>query len=301
MSFSVTEENTPSPVRVEVTDSEVVVALADERTISTPLVWYPTLQEATAEQRRNFVLGPSGIHWPDIDEDLSVAGMLAGVKPTPRGLGQHDTPRKGNASAPGENSDTEQRLQLEFIDPLFAIAIDIGVAEGIMRSKWFVETRSPSGANEWFDVLVFGLGFVTAVLSWFGYHQSLRTRPLRGQTRFAIDVLLVLLYAVILVKYDNFSAVLFLLMIVFVLYPVWDLLKIFEHRARSRATGYRREIVSAFFGFYFFALWLIDFYSLLSRAPLCFLALGGVVAYRELKAHRFDRVLGISVPPLTTG
>ncbi len=86
MSFSVTEENTPSPVRVDVTDSAVIVLLADGRTISTPLAWYPTLSKATPEQRRNVVLGPTGIHWPDIDEDLSVAGMLGGVKPSYRWL-----------------------------------------------------------------------------------------------------------------------------------------------------------------------------------------------------------------------
>jgi hypothetical protein len=90
MSFSVTEENTPAPVRDEVTDSELVVALADGRTISTPLVWYPTLLKASIEQRRNVVLGPTGIHWPDIDEDLSVAGMLGGVKPTYRWLGDRE-------------------------------------------------------------------------------------------------------------------------------------------------------------------------------------------------------------------
>lgn len=82
MSFSVTEENTPAPIDVEVTEEEVIVRLADGRTITTPLVWYPTLLHATPEQRRNVVLGAFGIHWPDIDEDLSVAGMLAGVRPT---------------------------------------------------------------------------------------------------------------------------------------------------------------------------------------------------------------------------
>jgi hypothetical protein len=51
-------------------------------------VWYPPLLNATALERRNFVLGSTGIHWPDIDEDLSVAGMLAGVKPTYRWLAQ---------------------------------------------------------------------------------------------------------------------------------------------------------------------------------------------------------------------
>lgn len=88
MSFSVSEESTPAPVAVEVTDSEVIVRLADGRTISTPLVWYPTLLGGTPDQRQNVVLTPVGIHWPDLDEDLSVAGMLAGVKPTYRWLQQ---------------------------------------------------------------------------------------------------------------------------------------------------------------------------------------------------------------------
>jgi len=88
MSFSVSEENTPAPIAVEITESELVVRLADGRMIATPLVWYPPLLNATAEQRTNAVLGPMGIHWPDLDEDLSVAGMLAGVIPSYRWLDQ---------------------------------------------------------------------------------------------------------------------------------------------------------------------------------------------------------------------
>lgn len=84
MSFSVSEDNTPAPVAVEITDIELMVRLADGRVITTPLVWYPPLLSATDEQRRNFILSPSGVHWPDVDEDLSVAGMLAGVIPTYR-------------------------------------------------------------------------------------------------------------------------------------------------------------------------------------------------------------------------
>jgi hypothetical protein len=88
MTFSVDEDNTPAPVGVEITEAEVIVHLADGRTITTPLVWYPPLLNATVEQRQKFVLGPAGIHWPDVDEDLSVAGMLAGVKPTYRWLAE---------------------------------------------------------------------------------------------------------------------------------------------------------------------------------------------------------------------
>ena len=63
---------------VSVTDDELNVLLADGRKISVPLVWFPRLLHATAEQRQNFeLLGDGeGIHWPDIDEDLSVAGLL---------------------------------------------------------------------------------------------------------------------------------------------------------------------------------------------------------------------------------
>jgi len=98
MSFSISEDNTPAPDAVEITDTELVVQLADGRTIKTPLVWYPPLLKATVEQRRNVVLGPTGIHWPDLDEDLSVAGMLAGVIPSYRWLDQED--RVADATPP---------------------------------------------------------------------------------------------------------------------------------------------------------------------------------------------------------
>jgi hypothetical protein len=57
-----------------------VVGLADGRRIATPLDWYPRLQRASAAERENYELSPLGIHWPDIDEDLSVAGMLTGQR-----------------------------------------------------------------------------------------------------------------------------------------------------------------------------------------------------------------------------
>jgi hypothetical protein len=75
----------PSIRDVRVTEDEITAFLADGRTISVPLVWSWRLSEATPEQRRNFrILGAgTGIHWPDIDEDISVRGMLDGV-PAPR-------------------------------------------------------------------------------------------------------------------------------------------------------------------------------------------------------------------------
>ncbi len=57
------------------------VFLMDGRIISVPIIWFPLLYEATPEQREQYEIGGGGIslHWPEIDEDLSVAGLMAGV------------------------------------------------------------------------------------------------------------------------------------------------------------------------------------------------------------------------------
>jgi Protein of unknown function (DUF2442) len=66
---------------VAVTDDELIVDLADGRKIVTPLAWFPLLLHATTEQRNDWELLGDGeiIHWPQIDEDLSVAGLLRGT------------------------------------------------------------------------------------------------------------------------------------------------------------------------------------------------------------------------------
>ena len=71
----------PQAHNVKCTDVAIFVDLLDGRTISAPLVWFPKLSQATKEQLNNWeLLGDGeGIHWPDLDEDLSVAGLLAGT------------------------------------------------------------------------------------------------------------------------------------------------------------------------------------------------------------------------------
>ena len=65
-------------VDVTVTDDQVVIALVDGRELAAPLAWFPRLEDATADQRRNSrLIGRGhGIHWPDVDEDISVASLL---------------------------------------------------------------------------------------------------------------------------------------------------------------------------------------------------------------------------------
>jgi hypothetical protein len=66
---------------VRIDDDLVTVDLFDGRTVSVPLAWYPRLLHGSAQERQNWVLSGAGfgIHWPDLDEDISVHGMLAGA------------------------------------------------------------------------------------------------------------------------------------------------------------------------------------------------------------------------------
>jgi hypothetical protein len=65
---------------VRVTDDTLAVDLTDGRTISVPLAWYPRLLHGTAEERNNWRLigDREGIHWPDLDEDISIENLLMG-------------------------------------------------------------------------------------------------------------------------------------------------------------------------------------------------------------------------------
>lgn len=68
----------PTAVDVKVTDDQLLVVLADGRELAAPLAWFPRLAEATEGQRKNWHLigRGQGIHWPDVDEDISVASLL---------------------------------------------------------------------------------------------------------------------------------------------------------------------------------------------------------------------------------
>jgi hypothetical protein len=59
-------------------ESSMWVELTDGRTLSIPLAWFPRLLHATPEQRQRFELSIDGIHWEELDEDISVDGLLAG-------------------------------------------------------------------------------------------------------------------------------------------------------------------------------------------------------------------------------
>ena len=72
----------PQAVHVETTEATLTVDLADGRTVSVPTSWYLRLYHATPEERRNWRLigHGEGIHWPDLDEDVSVENLLLGKR-----------------------------------------------------------------------------------------------------------------------------------------------------------------------------------------------------------------------------
>ena len=104
---------------IKVTDDTLTAELADGRTISVPLAWYPRLVHATQGERDNWELigTGEGIHWPDLDEDLSIEGFLAGW---PSGENQWsfnqwlEAKREGRGlTIPELNAYEEQRRQRE--------------------------------------------------------------------------------------------------------------------------------------------------------------------------------------------
>jgi hypothetical protein len=70
---------------VALTEDRLIVGMADGRSISVPLAWFPRLLHATSQDRNNWEIAGAGygIHWPDVDEDLSVEGLLRGA-PAPQ-------------------------------------------------------------------------------------------------------------------------------------------------------------------------------------------------------------------------
>ena len=80
MSTTTSKPQEARALQVSVTDDELAVDLLDGRTVVVPLAWYPRLGHGTRQERNRWrLIGRGlGIHWPDLDEDISVEGLLAG-------------------------------------------------------------------------------------------------------------------------------------------------------------------------------------------------------------------------------
>ena len=96
----------PRICQIKVTADTITAYLADGRVIRVPLAWSWRLSEATPAQRANFeIVGDGqGVHWPEVDEDISAEGMLHGIPARrPRATGRHfDVPRRGHHRTPNK-------------------------------------------------------------------------------------------------------------------------------------------------------------------------------------------------------
>ena len=193
--------------------------------------------------------------------------------------------------ASGQSQVSDSRIGIDFIDPLFAVVISISFVE-VMKQPWFEPASGSFQMRYAFDIASLGLGYLTVVLSWVGYHLSIRSKPIRVETlpgflRFIWDVVLLACYWLLLVKFESFWFVLLMLLIVNGVFVLWDQLKWWEYAREDTAGTRRRRGVSTFWAILFAALflfyWLLGFSGdSVSVADWLFVAMAylGTILYR---------------------
>lgn len=186
------------------------------------------------------------------------------------------------------------RITLDFIDPLFAVVISISFVE-VMRRPWFAPASANFQSSFAFDIGVLLLGYFTVVLSWVGYHLSIRDKFIKIETfpgflRFIFDVVLLACYWLLLVKFENLWFVLLMLAIVYWVFVVWDQLKWWEYKGSDTEKTRRRRGVSTLWAILFTLLFGLYWVLPLGDAPLetgdwAFLALAyfATILYRVHK------------------
>jgi hypothetical protein len=109
--MNVAASNDPRIAILEVTEDAIVAQLVDGRVISVPLVWSWRLSNATIAQRERFEIigGGEGVHWPDIDEDISARGMLQGIPACPPAKAETKRPRGAGVRDGGRQAKAERR------------------------------------------------------------------------------------------------------------------------------------------------------------------------------------------------
>lgn len=117
----------------------------------------------------------------------------------------------------------------QFIDPLFAVIIAAALAETVVA---WVKVKTPP---DLFTAVIFVVGFVNLLLSWFGYHKSVLKRPIKGSLRFIVTVVLLPLYLLTIIVTDpeGYRYNILVYGFTFFLWSLWDYLKYIEHKASA--------------------------------------------------------------------
>jgi hypothetical protein len=125
--------------------------------------------------------------------------------------------------------DDEAKFKIDFIDPLFAVAIHIGFVESLLKEAWLEHRAAPTEWGDIANLLMFVAAFLTIVASWIGYHKSISNKPIIGQMRFLLDILLLAFYIFLFLYFKHPLAVSIILTIIYTLYIAWDFYKTKEY------------------------------------------------------------------------
>lgn len=164
--------------------------------------------------------------------------------------------------------DTKDRsFGIDFIDPFFAIVISFGLTYGLFTENWFEKGIFPVGMQSYAQLLALVLAFLFVILSWWGYHVSIFKQPIRGFYRFAFDVVLVILYGILFVEFRSVATFVFILVIIFIIYLLWDLYKVNERKKTDQNVfmiwwSENRQRTTFYFLIGFSILWILTVHYL---------------------------------------
>jgi hypothetical protein len=189
----------------------------------------------------------------------------------------------GNTNSP--------KLAFDFIDPLFAVAVHISLVEGLGKTEWYERWHESSAtwptlnATDGFNLGALLLGYFIVVTSWFGYHQSVAKSQIRlnttpGMLRFAVDVLLLVLYCGMLALFENFAFVLWAIVVTFLLFVVWDQLKRLEYPKEDYGDTARRRGVTIVWAVAYVALAILGTWFWRRSPSVLIVALVFSILYR---------------------
>ena len=186
---------------------------------------------------------------------IGVSGQISRATPLPhdnqhpwlrhRAWDNMDSNEKQSDDPEGENDRQYSSDSLTFIDVLFAVVMSLGLAQ-IMTLPWFKSEPGSAAPAIAFEILVILIGYSTLLLSWWGYHRSVRRRRIPsgvvGIAIFVVDILILGGYWLLLVKFKNFLVVLCVLLAIYLLYVCWDLLWWHKQRPEGSQQWRRRAV-----------------------------------------------------------
>ena len=152
----------------------------------------------------------------------------------------------------------DDKIAIDFLDPLFAVVLHMSFVQ-MKEEPWFSNFRLTYHYPYYFQISTLFLAYLTIILSWVGYHRSIKKSPIGleskwGWGRFFADIFLLIAYFVLVVSYNTFRRELLVLVLIFFLFFVWDQFKRRERPETEDSRARRGVTVLWFFVFLVLAL-----------------------------------------------